>query len=116
MQSKYIVTILFAFILLSANAQPCTPNPLYTDSLPGLYPDTLPDAIQGTGYVATIDVVNDTTITIPGYYFVKGERLCHVDTLFGGSMIAEAYNGNIGGFDVAANSGSVPNFSPAQWC
>lgn len=114
---KYLAILLFAVLSVKAIAQPCTPYFLYADSLPGLYPDTLPDALQGqNGYTTTVELVNDTTTTVAGYYFVVAEKLCRIDTLFGGSVVAEGYNGNIGGLDAAVNAGSFPNYSPVQWC
>lgn|GEM_PF-775891 len=62
-----ILVMFFAFTQ-TVNAQ-CTPDPLYADSVAGLYPASLPDATVGEPYNEVVQIVipQDTTVEIPSF-------------------------------------------------
>jgi len=57
-----ILALSFAFISASALAQPCTPNPLYADSVYGVWPDTTENFMNG---IVGIPYSQDLNLIVP---------------------------------------------------
>lgn len=115
----------FAVVAITAftvNAQPCTPNPIYQDSSAGVWPDVFPPACKNepAGYNLVIDLktLTDTCVTSPLALclYIQALRISSVTGLPSGFQVAEAYNGNVGGFDAWVNGGTGPNWTPVQGC
>lgn len=76
--------VLVALIIVSGLSvvkaqQSCGPNPLYNDSLPGVYPHNLPPLVYGQPYNTTITVktMGDTIISGNNYH-VQGVKILDV--------------------------------------
>ncbi len=111
-----------AITALTVNAQPCTPNPQYADSSGGVWPDVFPTAYQDqpAGYNLVIDLktITDTCVTSPLALclYIQAFRISSVTGLPSGFVVAEAYNGNVGGFPAWVNGGTGPNWTAVQGC
>lgn len=66
-----ILALLFSFGLFTMGVSQCTPDPLYADSVFGVWPDTMtnfPPAVLNQGYFAQIDIlVPNNASLIPGF-------------------------------------------------
>jgi hypothetical protein len=66
MMKKLLFASLTIFISTNFNAQSCSPDPLYADSIYGVWPDTtenLPPAIQNLFYTTNLDFAIPSTVT-----------------------------------------------------
>lgn len=114
-----------AISALAANAQPCTPNPQYVDSLPGVWPDEFPVACKNADYNLTIDIktLNDTSVTFSGFplsLYIKALRVKSLTGLPNGFSYAPAYNGTAGvgadNFPAWVNGGATEPWTKVQGC
>jgi hypothetical protein len=66
MKKLLLSFVALASCVMNVNAQSCAPNPLYTDSTYGVWPDTttnLPPATQNVFYSANLDFAVPSTVT-----------------------------------------------------
>ncbi len=117
------ILLLLAVTLFSITlsyAQPCTPNPMYADSIRGFYPTQMPDMVAGQAYNGTVTVVipTDTCVTspLPLCLYVQAGRINSIDGLPAGFTVSPSYNGTVGGFGAWINGGTGPNWTSGTGC
>ncbi len=118
MKKLLLFVLALATVATTSTAQTCTPDPIYNDSLPGIYGTDLPPLVQGQPYNATVYIktMSATEVTfqgIPVQLYVRAMKLLDVVNEPAGFVIAPNYNDPNGYW---LNGGSDPDYTSILGC
>ncbi len=111
---KLLSLVLVLTAIVTANAQPCTPNPQYVDSTAGIWPEALPSICKNYAFfynlVFDIKTLTDTCINSPSQVCLWVQSMAIVSSSLPAGFTLTP--------DVIpwTNGGSPPNLTPIQGC